>query len=221
MTLSTLDHAAPTGTPGVSKRVSIRKDTELGITGIAIMDANAARENGVGEQRSRMDALSTKPGFRSAVLLKSRDGENLILYTQWQALADMQEAIRSDDSNSVLRPFGVVYLAIAGGGDTLNLSEGDSQAILVNIISTDPERIDKLYSFWVRSAESYWLALPHVVGTALHRSADNNSFINIGVWKSAEDWLSARDHAGENRASSSGNGMSRPELYDILALTTR
>ena len=93
--------------------------------------------------------------------------------------------------------------------------------MLINVISTDPERIDRLLGFWVRSAESYWLQLPDVIGAALHRSQDNRTLINIAEWKSSDAWRSAAQHAGQNFAGSHGVGTSDPKLYDVVALRTR
>jgi hypothetical protein len=200
--------------------VNIRKDSAAS-TGIAVLDTNTDTIHSTVEEQSRhMEALSQMPGFRSAAVLNSRDGQHVILYTQWNSLESLQAATQTNDGKS-LKPFGVVYLAIPAGGDALPLSKASSRAILINVISTDPQRIDALYGFWVRGAESYWLHQPDVSGTALHRAADNSTLINIASWTSADAWQNAAQHAAGNFAGAHGVGTSDPKIYDIAAIKLR
>lgn len=200
--------------------VDIRKNA-VASTGIAVLETSTDTINSaVGAQTRHMDALSREPGFRSAAVLSSRDGEHVILYTQWDSLESLQAVTRTDDGKD-LKPFSVVYLAIPGGGDDLPISRASKRAILINVISTDPQRIDALYGFWVQGAENYWLRQADVSGAALHRSADNTTLINIASWSSAEAWRNAAGHAAGNFAGAHGVGTSDPKIYDIAAIRAR
>jgi hypothetical protein len=200
--------------------VNIRKDSAAS-TGIVVVETSLETFNSaIGGQSRCMDALSHEPGFRSAAVLSSRDNQHVILYSQWSAADSLQAAMHTSDGKD-LKPFGVVYLAIPGGGDALALRKASPRVILINIISTDPGRIDALYGFWVRGAENYWLRQSEVSGTALHRSADNTTLINIASWSSAEAWQNAAQHAAGNFAGAHGVGTSDPKVYDIAALKVR
>jgi hypothetical protein len=209
------------GTQQTSETVSIRKATGLQSTAIAVLDTNVNTVAGtVNEQIVLLQDLRSQRGFQSGVLFKSQDNLHVILYTQWESLALLQ-AIKLRSEASQLRPYAVAYLAARGGGDTLTLTNPQSRAVLINVISTDPERIDQLFGFWVRGAESYWLRVPDVIGAALHRSEDNRTLINIAEWTSGDAWRNATEHAGANLAGSHGVGTSDPKLYDVVALETR
>jgi len=202
--------------------VKIEKSEGRQVTAIAVLESNRDTVAGtVKTQHLLLKQLSDRRGFRAGALFRSRDGEHVILYTQWESANAWEQAAKAGADGSGLRPFSVAYLANRRGGDTLNLAQGTAPAILINVISTDPESIDKLYEFWVRGAERYWLTLPEVIGAALHRSADRRTIINIAEWTSGEAWKAAAAHAGENFAGAHGVGTSDPKLYDVVAVISR
>jgi len=200
--------------------VKIGRNTGRDATAIAVVDSTTDTVAGiVDEERSRVQRLSHQEGFRSAVVLKSHDSLHVILYTQWESPAAFEKVTKAEDA-SALRRFSVAYLS-ARGGDTLALGQAEAPAILINVISTEPQQIDRLYEFWVKGAEGYWLTLPDVIGSALHRSADNRTLINIAAWTTGEAWRKATEHAAGNFAGAHGVGTSDPKLYDVVAVTTR
>jgi hypothetical protein len=119
-----------------------------------------------------------------------------------------------------LSRFSVAYLSSHDGRDALTFRNPESRAILINIISTDPDKIDQLTSFWMRGAENYWLQIPDVFGAALHRSKDNRTLINIAEWTSGEAWRNATQNAGQNFAGAHGVGTSDPKLYTVVAIVS-
>jgi hypothetical protein len=222
LAISILGAVLPVGFGETTATMSIQKNNALDTTAITVIESNANTVAGtVHEQVERLKDLSHASGFRAGVVFQSRDNEHVILYTQWESAEASSQAAGRTSGASGLRPFGVAYLAMRDGGDRLVLGKGGTPAILINVISTEPGRIDKLFEFWVRGAENYWLKLPDVIGAALHRSADNRTLINIAAWTSGEAWRNAADHAGDSRAGSHGVGTSDPKLYDVVEIRTR
>ena len=205
-----------------SGTLSIKKTAGFETTAIAVLatdtDTVAATVNA---QLTLLADLYSRQGFRSAALFRSQDRRHVILYTQWDSPALLQAGLAAQGDTAQLRPFSVAYVAARGSGDTLTLAKPESRAVLINVISTDPQRIDQLFGFWARGAESYWLHLPDVIGATLHRSQDNRTLINIAEWTSGDAWRNAAQHAGENLAGSHGVGTSDPKLYDVVAVRTR
>jgi hypothetical protein len=204
---------------GIQPSLSIKKDYSSRATAISVMDTNP---NNIAlttsEQLAFLQDLKKQSAFRAGILFQSQDALHVILYTQWESTTSLRSVLGSESAVKQLRPFSVAYLAAQKGDDTLTLTNPESRAVLINIISTDPERIDQLFAFWVRGAEDYWLHRAGVVGAALHRSEDNRTPINIAEWSSGDAWRSAAQHAGGNFAGAHGVGTSDPKLYNVVAI---
>ena len=99
------------------------------------------------EQLAFLQDLKKQSAFRAGILFQSQDALHVILYTQWESTTSLRSVLGSESAVKQLRPFSVAYLAAQKGDDTLTLTKPESRAVLINIISTDPERIDQLFAF--------------------------------------------------------------------------
>lgn len=79
--------------------------------------------------------------------------------------------------------------------DTVTLGEqtqeGGGPAILVNVLTVDPEEADRFLEVWAEDAAAM-KRQPGFISTQLHRGiAGSGAFLNVAVWETVDDFRNA------------------------------
>ena len=176
----------------------------------------------VARTRRRAEALSHAEGFVGTAIHHSIDGERALEYSQWLSASSWREATQrlserevDDPGRLDARVYEVVLVFSASGSNLLEIAEPSGVIAMINVLSTDPTRLDQLMNVWQKGAERFWENMPGAMAAALHRSEDGMRLINYAQWTSGEAWQRARQAAGDNRAGMHGFGTSDPRLYHL------
>jgi hypothetical protein len=172
--------------------------------------------------RRRAESLSHATGFVGTAIHHSLDGERVLEYSQWLSASSWREARQRFSERGVddpgrldARVYEVVLVFSASGSNLLEIAEPAGVIAMINVLSTDPSRVDQLMDVWRRGAERFWENMPGAMAAALHRSEDGMRLVNYAQWTSGEAWQQARQEAGDNRAGMHGFGTSDPRLYKL------
>lgn len=141
---------------------------------------------------------ATWPGLRSASVHRSTDGARLLVYGQWDSLADLHAAegaamfpLRGLAIAGDPHVVDVVYTDDTTPAGVTAISADNPWATFINVMHTTPDQQGALVDFVVGNDAVTFARHPGYRSANFHRSRDGERVVNYSHWESEAAFLDA------------------------------
>ena len=144
--------------------------------------------------------LEKKPGFISASIYKSFDGNSVVNYSEWENRKSYDAAINflspeevkiGEKIFEIADPDWNIYeLVFSSGQIPAQISTSNPVVTVINVFSVEPKNQQRLIEHLKELSKNFVELQPGFVSANVHRSFDGNRVISYAQWKTKEDYKS-------------------------------